>query len=563
MAMVHGGWLVVRTLHELGVREIFSLSGGHINPIYDACVDFDIRIIDTHHEQAAAMAADAYGRVKRKTGVCLVTAGPGLTNAVTGIAGAYLSNAPCLFLAGKSGIEENDRLPLQDIDQQSVVTPITKWARTVFDTKRIPEYIASGYKKAISGRPGPVYIGMPYEVLYESCDEEEIDRYSTTLSFFKPEASKEAVTKAVEMIKSAHRPVVIAGSGAWYSGAEEELARFIDKTKIPIFTLNFGRGIISDTHPFCFGAGSPSAPVAFKKITSEADLILLLGIRLSLYIGFGRTFNPEAKIIQVDIDSGEIGRNRPADLGIVGDISKTLSQISDYLEEHTIKLNYESWVNEAKEWRAEEWKKVEEIRNSNKTPIHALRVIKAVEDVLGTDGMLVIDGGDTQAWTDTTYKVRKPGHYVKGGPLGCMGVGIPFAIGTKVAYPERTVALISGDGAIGMNFMEFETAMRHKIPFVAVVCNDQIWGMTKHQLWLSYGKERQTLGVDLPLIPFHEIVKVLGGYGELVTEPNQLCGAVDRAFSSGVPALVNVMTDPEAISPATYALTQMMMPKKK
>src|SRR3972149_195150 len=431
MAKVHGGWLVVRTLYELGVREIFSLSGGHINPIYDACVDFGIRIIDTHHEQAAAMAADAFRRVKRQPGVCLVTAGPGFTNAVTGIAGAYLSNSPCLLLSGKSGIEENDRLPLQDIDQQSVITPITKWARTIFDTKRIPEYISTAYKKAISGKPGPVYLGMPYEVLYESCNEEEIDRYNTIIPSYKVEAAREVIAQAVEMLKSARRPVAIAGSGAWYSGADKELIRILDKVKIPIFTLNFGRGIVSDDHPLCFGAASPSAPVAFKRITSEADWILLLGIRLSLYIGFGRTFNPEAKIIQVDIDPGEIGRNRPADLGIVGDVSKVLSQLSDYVEKHSINLNYKSW------------------------------------------------------------------------------------------------------------------------------------GMTKHQLWITYGRERPTVGVDLPLIPFHEMVKVLGGYGELVTEPAQIHGALIRAFSSGVPALLNVTTDPEAISPATYALTQMMMPKKK
>ncbi|MGH7801465.1 MAG: thiamine pyrophosphate-binding protein [Thermodesulfobacteriota bacterium] len=563
MAKVHGGWLVIKTLYELGVREIFSLSGGHINPIYDACVDFGIRLIDTHHEQAAAMAADAYGRVKREPGVCLVTAGPGFTNAVTGIAGAYLSNSPCILLSGKSGIEENDRLPLQDIDQQSVITPITKWARTIFDTKRIPEYISTAYKKAISGKPGPVYLGMPYEVLYESCNEEEIDRYNTTLPSYKVEAAREAIAQAIEMLKSARRPVAIAGSGAWYSGADKELARLLDKVKIPIFTLNFGRGIVSDDHPLCFGAASPSAPVAFKRITSEADLILLLGIRLSLYIGFGRTFNPEAKIIQVDIDPGEIGRNRPADLGIVGDISKVLSQLTDYTEQHSINLNYKSWVDQAKAWREDEWKEVEEIRNSNKTPIHVLRVIKEVEDVLGEDGILAIDGGDTQVWADTTFRVKKPGHYVKGGPLGCMGVGVPFAIGTKVACPDKQVALISGDGAIGMNFMEFETAIRHKIPFVTVVCNDQSWGMTKHQLWLTYGRERRTVGVDLPLIPFHELVRALGGYGELVTEPAQIHEALIRAFSSGVPALLNVTTDPEAISPATYALTQMMLPKKK
>jgi acetolactate synthase-1/2/3 large subunit len=562
MAKVHGGFLVAKTLNELGVREVFSLSGGHINPIYDACQDFGIRIIDTHHEQGASMAADAYGRVKRKPGVCLVTAGPGFTNTVTGIAGAYLSNSPLILLSGKSGIEEQERLPLQDIDQQSIISPITKWASTIFDTKRIPEYITTAYKKSITGKPGPVYLGMPYEVLYASCNEEQVNRYNTIIPDYKTEPSQESITQAIKMFKASKRPLAIAGSGAWYSDADKELLRFLDNVRIPIYTLNFGRGIVSDNHKQCFGAASFSGPVGFKKISSEADLILLLGIRLSLYIGFGRSFNPEAKIIQVDIDPGEIGRNRPADLGIVSDISKFLFHFSNYIEENSIKLTYEPWFKQARAWRDEEWEASEEIRNSDKTPIHALRVIKEVEEVLGEDGMLVIDGGDTQAWTDGTYRVRKPGHYVKGGPLGCMGVGVPFAIGTKVACPEKQVALISGDGAIGMNFMEFETAIRHKIPFVTVVCNDQSWGMTKHQLWLTYGRERPTVGVDLELTPFHEMVKVLGGYGELVTEPAKIRGAIERAISSGVPSLINITTDPEAISPSTYGLTQMMLPKE-
>ena len=563
MAKVQGGWLVAKTLHELGVREIFSLSGGHINPIYDACVDFDIRLIDTHHEQGASMAADAYGRVKRQPGVCLVTAGPGFTNTITGIAGAFLSNSPLILLSGKSGIEENDRLPLQDIDQQSIISPITKWATTIYDTKRIPEYISTAFKKAITGKPGPVYVGMPYEVLYAGCNEEQVNRYNTIIPSNKIEPPQETITQAIEMLKASKRPLAIAGSGAWYADAEEELLRFLENVGMPIYTLNFGRGIVSDKHPQCFGAASLSGPVAFKKVSSEADLVLLLGIRLSLYIGFGRSFNPDAKIIQVDIDAGEIGRNRPADLGIVSDVSKFLSQLSRHIEESSIEFNYQPWFKQARQWRDEEWRASEEIRYSDKKPIHVLRVVKDVEEVLGDDGMLVIDGGDTQAWTDGTYRVIRAGHYVKGGPLGCMGVGVPFAIGTKVAYPDKQVVLISGDGAIGMNFMEFETAIRHKIPFVAVVCNDQSWGMTKHQLWITYGRERPTVGVDLELTPFHEMVKVLGGYGELITEPKEVRGAIERAISSGVPSLINITTDPEAISPSTYGLTQMMLPKEK
>lgn len=559
MATVQGGWLVANTLYELGVREIFSLGGGHINPIYNACMELGIRIIDTRHEQGAAMAADAYGRVSRKPGVCLVTAGPGFTNALTGIAGAYLSNAPFIIISGRSGVEENDKLSLQEIDQEAIVLPVTKWARTVYDPKRIPEYICAAYKQSISGRPGPVYLGMSYEVLYPDCEEKDLSPYSVQLTEGKTEASDQVVAEAKKLLGSARKPVVIAGSGAWYSEAERELQRLIELINIPLFTLNFGRGIVSDDHPHCFGPASPSAPNAFKQITSEADLILLLGVRLSIYAGFGRTFNPRSKIVQFDIDPGEIGRNIPAELGVIGDLKLTLAKLIKSLESDTAPVDYQEWFNDAKSLRDAEVTKGEELRNSDNTPMHPVRVAKAVEDVMGGDGILVIDGGDVQAWTDGSYKVRNPGHYVKGGPLGCMGVGVPFAIGTKIARPDKQVALISGDGAIGMNFMEFETAVRHKVPFVAVVCNDQAWGMTKHQLEITYGKDHPTVGVNLGLTPFHELIKALGGYGEFVSDPGELEGALTRAFESGVPALINVISDPEAVSGATHAITEMMM----
>lgn len=559
MAKVEGGYLVAKTLHELGVRDIFSLAGGHINPIYNACLDQGIRIIDTHHEQGAAMAADAYGRVTKTPGVCLVTAGPGFTNALTGVAGAHMSNAPFIIISGRSGVEENDKLSLQEIDQQAMAVPVTKWARTVFDPLRIPEYVSNAYKRAVSDRPGPVYLGMSYEVLYPKSDEKKLSPYNTLIPSSKSEPDDKSVEHFVSLLRKSKRPVVIAGSGSWYSGSQNVITSFIEQAGIPLFTLNFGRGIVSDDHTHCFGPASASAPNGFRRITSEADLIILLGIRLSLYIGFGRTFNPDAKVIQIDIDSSEIGRNRPADLGLVGDLTGILGKVTSYLDENSVKLNFKKWMKDSISHRDKERLKGEKLRTSNKVPIHPVRVAKAVEDVMGDEGIVVIDGGDTQAWTDGHYHVKTPGHYVKGGPLGCMGVGVPFAIGTKAARPDKQVALITGDGAVGMNFMEFETAIRHKLPFVAVVCNDQAWGMTKHQLEITYGKKRPKVGVDLGLTPFHEIVNVLGGYGELVSDPIELNPAIQRAAASGVPALINVVTDQNAVSGATYAITEMMM----
>ena len=557
---IDGGSAIINTLKNLGVKDIFTLAGGHINPMYNACREMGVRLIDTHHEQGASMAADAYGRVTKSPGVCLVTAGPGLTNTMTGMAGAFLSNSPCIFLSGNSGIDEFDRLPLQDIDQESMVRPITKWAKTVYDTKRLSEYTAHAYKMCISGRPGPVYLGFPHEVLYKKINSSELDDSQLVIPS-NPEISDESCNKFIDLLSASSRPVVIAGSGTWYSGASTSIKEFVEKIDLPIFTLNFGRGIISDNHENCLGQASPSALNAFKKITSESDLIILLGVRLSLYIGWGRTFNPSAKIIQVDIESEEIGRNRPAHLPIVSDIDKALLKVNSKIV--NLGLNFSEWINICKEWKDDEWKEVLRLKNNDEKPLHVLRVVKSIEDVLGKDAMLCVDGGDTQAWTDSTYNVDKAGIYMKGGPLGCMGVGVPFAIGSKVAFPDRQVALISGDGAIGMNFMEFETAVKHKLPFVSIVCNDQSWGMTKHQHWINYGKDNTPTGHELPLINFHEIVKAMGGYGEMVVEPDELSPAIERACKSNLPALINVLTDSNAPSAATLAITAMMTPKEE
>ena len=297
---IDGGFAIVKTLKQLGIKDIFTLAGGHINPIYNACKEEGIRLIDCHHEQGASMAADAYGRVTKSPGVCLVTAGPGLTNVVTGMSGAFLSNSPCIFLSGKSGVEELDRLPLQEIDQENMVRPVTKWAKTVYDTKRLSEYTAQAYKMCTTGRPGPVYLGFPHEVLYDEVDASQLDSPQIE-TLRNPEMSDQDCEKFKNLLSNSSRPVVISGSGSWYSGAENSLTEFVEKIKAPIFTLNFGRGVVSDNHKNCMGQASPSALNGFKKATSEADLIILLGVRLSLYIGWGRTFNPEAKVIQMDI----------------------------------------------------------------------------------------------------------------------------------------------------------------------------------------------------------------------------------------------------------------------
>ncbi len=553
-----GGQLLAKTLYDLGVRNVFTLAGGHINPVYKACTDLGIRLIDTHHEQGAAMAADAYGRVTRAPGVCLVTAGPGMTNTLTGIAGSYLSNSPVIIIAGKSGIEENDILSLQEIDQLSMVRPVTKWARTVYDIKRIPEYVTNAYKNCVIGRPGPTYIDMSYEVLYPSCDTRDLSNYSLNIPDTLFEAPDSDIESFFECLKKARKPVIIAGSGSWYSRAGANLNRFAELLNVPVFTLNMGRGIVPDSN--CFGVASPGSPRGFREITAKCDLVILLGTRLSIYMGFGKTFNPKAEVVQVDIEPSEINRNVSATLPVVSDIDRFLMKCISHAEDNDIEFNFTKWTKEAGNISRKTFGEFRKnILGSRKKTVHPAKVANTVGDFIGDDGIVVVDGGDCQSWTDTTCRINKPGHYIKGGPLGCMGVGIPFALGTKVARPDNPVCLITGDGAAAMNFMEIETAVKHHVPFVVVVCNDAAWGMTKHQIEITYPKAKDVQGVELGFVPFHEIARSVGAYGEAVYSIKDLKPALERAFGSGLPAVINVKTDPDAVSGATYTITNMMM----
>ena len=555
---LQGGYLLSKTLLDLGARDVFTLGGGHINPVYRACTDLGVRLVDTRHEQGAAMAADAYGRLTRTPGVCLVTAGPGLTNALTGIAGSYLANSPLLVISGRSGVEENDRMSLQEIDQESMVRPVTKWARTVYETSRIGEYVSAAWAAAVSGRPGPVYLGMSYEVLYPGCGEGEASPSRAPVPDTDCEPPLGKVAEFFRMLSESKRPVAVAGSGSWYSGAERSIAEFAERLGAPVFTLNMGRGILPDDHPCCFGPASPAGPGGFREITAAADLVVLLGVRLGIYAGFGRTVNPAAKIVQVDIDPGEIGRNRPADLGVVCDLDAFLRRTNLFAAENGRTFDFRPWLEEASSARSRS-RAAFAGAVSGGEGIHPAAVARAVSGLLGGEGIIAVDGGDCQSWTDLSCEVRRPGHYLKGGPLGCMGVGVPFALGAKVAFPEKPVALVTGDGAAAMNFMEMDTAVRHRAPFVAVICNDSAWGMTKHQLEITYPGAGRTQGVDLGFVDFHEMAKAAGGHGEKVEDEKDLLPALERAFSSGLPSVVNVRTDPGAVSGATRVITETMM----
>lgn len=560
MESVSGGQLVAEALTNKGVDVIFTLSGGHITPIYQHLENSSIRLFDTRHEQAAVFMAEAYGRMKRKPGVAMVTAGPGFTNALTAIANARQANSPLVLISGCVGVNCAEKLDLQDMDQAPVIAPMVKKALVCHTPSRIPEFIDQAFRTAGSGRPGPVYLELPVDMLNAQCSMDTTGADAKKLN--APLSSKPVdlagADQIVKMIQEAKKPAVFAGSGAWYSNSEQDLIAFAEKTGVPIFTSGMGRGTIPDSHPLCFESAVGIRPGATLFAQSEADLIILLGVRLSLFFLFGDLIDKNAKIVQADIEPEEIGRNKTIDLGIVSDIKPLLAQCNQIIDENGVseKLSgqFDEWVESLKSSDQVSKNTIQPNWDSDATPIHPLRLAKEINEFMNEKGDIVVaDGGDTQVWMNMTRMVNEPGKYFDSGLFGCLGVGIPFANAAQYLNPKNRVCLIIGDGSVGFNFMEFETALRKKLPVVVVISNDLGWGMIRHSQELKVGHAIED-GTFIGEVQYEKMVEALGGFGKKVTDPDQIRPALEEAFASGKPACINVMTDPTTISPGSFAL---------
>lgn len=556
MALVAGGKLTVEALSSKNVRKIFSISGGHIFPLYEYIEGSGIEIFDTRHEQAAVFMAEAWGRLTRQPGVALVTAGPGFSNSLSAIANAAMANSPLILIAGSVGLGAREKLDLQDMPQLPVIQPLVKKALICYKTERIPEYIDLTWRTAISGCPGPVYLEIPIDVWNGQVEEKQVRKVNSSV-YGRPVDVEKALL-FLELLEKSEKPAFIAGSGAYYSGAEKEFTEFIEKIGAPAFTATLGRGLISDTHPLCFASSSAIRPGAAMDALREADLVVLLGNRLSLYYAFGDLINPQAKIVQVDIKPEEIGRNRSIHLGILSDIKAFIKEVNRLIEEKKIipilQERFKDWVAFLKE-KEKEKKALGALNWENKTiPPHPMRICSEVNKFMAReDDIVVSDGGDTQIWMAMTRTVRRSGHYLESGLFGCLGCGLPYANAAKLLYPEKRVCLVTGDGSIGFNFMEFETAIRKKLPVVVVIFNDQQWGMIRHSQEVKLGRYIKE-GTELGMINYHEAVKALGGWGRLIENPDEIQPALVEAFASGKPACLNVLTDPKPISPGSIAL---------
>jgi len=546
MGTLTGGQLVARMLRKQGVGTVFTLSGLHVAPIYAGLVEEGIRIVDTRHEQAAAHAADAWARLTRGVGVAIVTAGPGVTDAVTGVANAWAASVPLVLIGGAAPTFNQGRGSLQEMPQTQLFAGISKWSDRVPSPELVPSYLAKAFRVALAGRPGPVFLEIPWDVLSNGADEAIAEQTTLYRTAARSPGDPAYVERALALLAGAARPVVLGGSSVWWDAAPEALDRFARKAGVPVYLNGMGRGCLPPGHP-CFFQHTR------KEALARADVVLVVGTPLDFRVGYGTepTFAAGARVIQVDVDAAEIGRNRPIEVGIVGDSRSVLEQLEAGAAP----------VAAAAAWRerlrADEARRLERQRafeESPQRPVHHFRLARALDDVARRVGGVtwVGDGGNVVAVAAKTLQVAGPGRWLDPGPLGCLGVGAPFAIAAKLLAPDRPVCVVSGDGAFGLNGFDFETAVRFRLPMVVVVGNDAAWGQILIPQRNLYGEDRSP-ATRLAPTRYDRVVEAFGGQGEHVDDPADLEPALERAFASGTVYCVDVAIDPEAAAAAGAA----------
>jgi acetolactate synthase-1/2/3 large subunit len=539
MTDLTGGQLVARTLKEAGVGHVFTLCGGHILPIYDGCLSEGVGIIDVRHEQAAAHAGDAYARLTRGIGVAVVVPGPGVTDAVTGVANAYAARSPLLLIGGAAPLALRGLGALQETEQVALLKPITKGAWSVSETRQIPEVLATAIRTALAGRPGPVFVEIPVDLLMTTIEDRLAPIPTAYVHRTRAAVEQGALSRLEALIAAAARPVVMAGGGVYWDDAAASLAAFAERAGAPVFMNGAGRGTLPADHPNAFFQTRGWA-------LSHADVVLVLGTPLDFRLGYGRppTFAEDARVAMIDVDPVELGRNRPLELGIAGDIDVSLRQLTGALPAGQA-ARRAGWLAELSRREAEARAKLDDLAATDQSPVSHYRWASEIARVVTRDTIVVGDGGDVVNCAAKFVPVHRPGQWLDPGPLGCLGVGPSFALAAKLLRPDRRVLLISGDGAFGLNGMELETAVRFKLPFTCVIGNDGGWGQIRSPQ-VSFFGETRTVATSLPTTRYDRMVEALGGRGAYVTDPREIGPTLERALASDEVWCVNVVLDPEA-----------------
>jgi thiamine pyrophosphate-dependent acetolactate synthase large subunit-like protein len=541
--MVKAHDLVGPALKRNGVTTAFFLMGGPMLGAMDSCLSEGIRMIDVRHEQAAAFMAQAYARLQRKPGICLAAGGPGAANLVTGLANSLIDCMPIVALGGASPVGSFGTGAFQEIDQVAMMRPVTKWAERVYDPRRIPEYLDKAYRVAMSGKPGPVYLDLPGDVLYTDVASSDVTWSNLTRvcgSARIPAQSKD-ITEAITLLREARRPVIFSGGGAVLSDASEALTSFVELSGIPFYTTPQGRGIVPDDHDLSF-------PRSRSLALREADVVLIVGTRMNYVFGYGKPprFSSAAKFIRVDVDQTEIETGGRVDVGIVGDAQTVVNQLRQALSgEELLKQQYSDWRDRLADNEAQRREESENKLATDQFPIHPLRLCKEVRDCIDRDAILIVDGQEILNYARQTIPTFLPGHRMNSGPFGTMGVGLPFAVGAKAAKPDNLVVVLHGDGSLGLNLMELDTAVRHNLPVLLVVSLNGGW---------TADPDRKKPGRDLGYTRFDKIAESLGCHSEYVTQPTEIRPALERAIvavRNGQTSVVNVVTDWKARASTT------------
>jgi acetolactate synthase-1/2/3 large subunit len=547
----HGGRLVARRLRAHGVTKLFTLSGGHLFSIYDGCREEGIDLVDTRHEQTAAFAAEGWAKATRQPGVCALTAGPGVTNGMSAMASASANGSPMLVLGGRAPTMRWGQGSLQEIDHVPFVAPVTKLARTAGSPDEIPGLVDDALACAAAAPTGPAFLDFPLDHVFSEGSEAE---GATARDVASPRGGASAaaaadVDRAVELLRGASRPVVMAGTGLYWGHGEHALRRLAEELDVPVFLNGLARGCLAADHPNAFAR-------ARGKALKGADVALVVGVPMDFRLGFGGSFGDETEIVFVRSTPPDAPHPRSVAAELYGDVAGTLEALIEAAAGggrdgaaggDSTRDARARWLEELRGEEADKRVGERDELADERAPLHPMRLYGELAQVLDRGAIVIGDGGDFVSYAGRVVETHEPGCWMDPGPFGCLGSGPGYALAAKLARPDRQVCLLMGDGAFGFSGLEFDTLVRHGAPVVAVMGNNGIWALEKHPMEFLYG---YSVAADLqPGLRYDRVVEELGGHGELVERPDELRGALDRAFASGKPALVNVLTDPTVAYP--------------
>jgi acetolactate synthase-1/2/3 large subunit len=555
--IISGGHLVARALKNEGVDTIFTLCGGHIIDIYDGCVDEGIRIIDVRHEQVAAHAADGYARQTGKLGVVVTTAGPGCTNAVTGVATAFRSESPILHIGGQGGMTQHMMGSLQDLPHVDMMRPITKFSAGVRSTERVADMVSMAARECFNGATGPAYLEIPRDVLDREVEVAkavipEPGRYRASP---KSVGDPDDIEKLADLLVNAERPAILYGQQVWTARGHEEAVALLRGLDIPGYFNGASRGLLPPSDPHHFDR---TRSQAFAK----ADVIVIVGTPFDFRMGYGKRISRNLKLVQIDMGYSTVGKNRDIDLGLVGDpgaILKAVLQAASGRIKKDKRQARQAWMKELSAAEQEATEKLMPLFKSNSTPINPYRVAYEINEFLADNTIYIGDGGDVVTISAQAVRPRRPGQWMDPGALGSLGVGTGFAIAAGLANPEKEVLCYYGDGAFSMTAFDLETANRFKVPYISVIGNNSAMNQIRYGQLAKYGPERGNVGNLLGDVPFGMFAQMLGGYGEEVRDPAMIGPALLRARESvrktGRCAVINIWVDPGVYAPGTMAQT--------